>query len=82
MVVSTPLVPGYVDEEEVGAIAGMIASLNPEIPYRRLAFYPSFLMENLPTTSEAHAQRCLAKTRAAGVRQVGLGNVHLLSDLY
>lgn len=82
VVVSTPLVPGYVDEEEVGAIAGMIASLNPEIPYRLLAFYPSFLMENLPTTSEAHAQRCLAKARAAGVRQVGLGNVHLLSDLY
>lgn len=82
VVASTPLVPGYVEEEEVGALARMIASLNPQIPYRLLAFYPSFLMENLPTTSQAHAGRCLTAARAAGVRHVALGNVHLLSDLY
>ncbi len=82
VVASTPLVPGYVDEEEVSAIAGLIASLNPEIPYRLLAFCPNFLMENLPTTSRAHAQRCLDAARSAGVRHVGLGNVGLLGDLY
>jgi pyruvate formate lyase activating enzyme len=82
VVASTPLVPGYVDVEEVGAIAGFIAGLDPSIPYRLLAFFPGFLMENLPTTSRAHAERCLAAARAAGVRHVALGNVHLLSDLY
>lgn len=82
VVASTPLVPGYADEEEVGALARMIASLDPEIPYRLLAFHPGFLMENLPTTSRAHAERCLAAARAAGVRHVGLGNLHLLGDLY
>ncbi len=82
VVASTPLVPGYVDEEEVAAIAGLIASQDPEIPYRLLAFCPNFLMENLPTTSRAHAARCLAAARGAGVRNVGLGNVGLLSNLY
>jgi pyruvate formate lyase activating enzyme len=82
VVASTPLVPGYVDVEEVGAIAGFIAGLDPSIPYRLLAFFPGFLMENLPTTSRAHAERCLAAARDAGVRHVALGNVHLLSDLY
>lgn len=82
VVASTPLVPGYVDTEEVGAIAGFIASLDPSIPYRLLGFHPGFLMENLPTTSRTHAERCLAAARDAGVRHVGLGNVHLLSDLY
>lgn len=82
VVASTLLVPGYVDEQEVGALAGMIASLNPKTPYRLLAFYPCFLMENLPATSRAHAQRCLAVARSAGVRNVAAGNVHLLSDSY
>jgi pyruvate formate lyase activating enzyme len=82
LVASTPLVPGYVDAEEVGAIARFIASLDPAIPYRLLACFPGFLMENLPTTSRTHAERCLAAARAAGLRSVDLGNRHLLSDLY
>ncbi|MBM3469187.1 MAG: radical SAM protein [Armatimonadetes bacterium] len=75
---STLLVPGYVDEEEVAALAAMIAALDPEIPYRLLAFCPGFLMENLPTTSRAQAERCLAAARGAGLRRVGLGNVGLI----
>ncbi|MDR7521137.1 MAG: radical SAM protein [Armatimonadota bacterium] len=82
VVASTPLVPGYVDVEEVGAIARFVASLDRGIPYRLLAFYPSFLMDNLPTTSRAHAQRCLDAARNAGLQRVALGNVHLLGDLY
>ncbi|MDQ7839851.1 MAG: radical SAM protein [bacterium] len=82
VVASTPMVPGYVDSEEVGAIARVIAALDPDIPYRLLAFFPSFLMENLPTTSRAHAQRCLDAASAAGLRHVALGNRHLLGDLY
>jgi pyruvate formate lyase activating enzyme len=82
VVASTPLIPGYVDEEEVGGLARYIASLDPEIPYRLLAFFPHFMMENLPTTSRAHAERALAAARDAGVRHVELGNRHLLSDLY
>ncbi|MDR7519393.1 MAG: radical SAM protein [Armatimonadota bacterium] len=39
-------------------------------------------MDNLPTTSRAHAQRCLDAARDAGLRRVALGNVHLLGDLY
>jgi pyruvate formate lyase activating enzyme len=79
---STLLIPGYIDQEEVTDIARYIASLDPEIPYRLLAFFPHFLMENLPTTSRAHAERCLAAARGAGLRHVELGNRHLLSDLY
>ena len=79
---STPLVPGYVDEEEVAALAAMIAALDPEIPYRLLAFCPNFLVENLPTTSRAHAERCLDAARGAGLQRVGLGNVGLIGDHY
>ncbi|RLB83988.1 MAG: radical SAM protein [Deltaproteobacteria bacterium] len=82
LIASTLLVPGYVDEEEVGAIARFISSLNPEIPYRLLAFYPSFYLRDLPTTSREHALRCQAAAKHAGIRQVHIGNVHLLGEGY
>lgn len=76
---ATLLVPGYVDEEEVGHIASFIAGLSRVIPYSLLAFHPSFAMRDLPTTSRAQALRCLEAARGAGVENVRVGNVHLLT---
>jgi pyruvate formate lyase activating enzyme len=78
LIASTLLVPGYVDIEEVSPIAQFIASLDRRIPYSLLAFHPDFLMNDLPPTSGAHAQRCLAAAREAGLTEVHLGNRHLL----
>jgi pyruvate formate lyase activating enzyme len=72
------LVPGYIDPVEVGAIAGFIAGLNAEIPYSLLAFSPQFLMRDLPLTSKALAHECLQAARDCGLKNVRLGNVHLL----
>lgn len=82
LVASTLLIPGYVEQEEVSKLASFIASLNPDIPYALLAFYPSFLMSNLPTTSQRHAQECLEAAQEAGLNNVRLGNLHLLSPDY
>lgn len=82
LIASTLLVPGYVDREEVSGIAAFIASLSPDIPYALLAFHPQFMMSDLPPTSKRHAQRCLATAKAQGLRNVRLGNVHLLGDYY
>ncbi len=79
---STLLVPGYVDDDEVRGIARFIASLNPDIPYSLLGFYPHFLMSDLPTTSRKHAQRALEIAQEEGLRRVRIGNAHLLSDAY
>jgi pyruvate formate lyase activating enzyme len=79
VVASTLLVPGYVDADEVGQIARFIAGLNPAIPYSLLAFAPNCLMPDLPTTSVAHAEAALAAAHAAGLRNVYIGNRHLLS---
>jgi pyruvate formate lyase activating enzyme len=78
LVASTLLVPGYVDAEEVAQIASFIAGLDPSIPYALLAFHGDFLMTDLPTTSTAHAERCLRAARGTGLTRVRLGNVHLL----
>jgi len=80
LIASTLLVPGYVDEPEVAAIARFISDLNPEIPYSLLAFYPQFYLNDLPTTSRYHALRCKAAAESAGLQRVHVGNLHLLRD--
>jgi pyruvate formate lyase activating enzyme len=78
LVASTPLIPGYVDEEEVYGLASYIARINPDIPYALLAFAPQFLMDDSPTTSAAQAYACLEAAKRAGLTRVRLGNEHLL----
>jgi pyruvate formate lyase activating enzyme len=82
LLASTLLVPGYVDEPEVEAIACLIAGLNPEIPYSLLAFQPHFYLRDLPTTSRRHAIRCKEIAEQKGLRRVHIGNVHLLGEDY
>lgn len=82
LIVSTTLVPGYVDEEEVRGIASFLAHLNPEIPYRLLAFHPQFFLKDLPTTSWNHAHRCQEVAQQEGLMRVEIGNRHLLSMEY
>jgi len=75
---STLLVPGYVEEAEVYSIASFLAGVNPKIPYTLLTFYPSFIMNDLPTTDRKVAYACLEAAKRAGLERVRIGNVHLL----
>jgi pyruvate formate lyase activating enzyme len=79
LVASTPLTPGFIDEEEIYGLASFIASINPDIPYALLAFAPQFLMDGSPTTSTTQAEACLEAAKQAGLTRVRLGNPHLLS---
>jgi pyruvate formate lyase activating enzyme len=82
LVASTLLVPGYVEEEEVRAIASFIASLDPDIPYALLAFHPHFRMADLHTTSARRAEGAREAALSVGLRNVRIGNVHLLGSSY
>lgn len=75
---STLLVPGYVDVQEVGNIARFIAEINPEIPYTLLAFYPQYVLTDLPTTDRKHANKCYESAKRH-LENVRIGNIHLLS---
>ncbi|NPB08861.1 MAG: radical SAM protein [Thermodesulfobacteria bacterium] len=82
LVASTLLVPGYVDEEEIDHLARFLASLDRDIPWSFLGFYPNFYLDDLPTTSSRHAKMALEIARSHGLRNLHLGNRHLLSDAY
>jgi len=74
---STLLIPGYVDEKEVGLIAEFISSVDERIPYSLLAFYPRYMMSDLPATSREQALLC-RNAASRHLRQVRVGNEHLL----
>ncbi len=76
---TTLLVPGYVDEVEVSAIADFIASIDPEIPYSLLVFHPEFAMYDLPVTPLKQARECYMAAKKR-LKNVWLGNIHLLSS--
>jgi pyruvate formate lyase activating enzyme len=78
LIASTLLVPGYIDEEEVREISKWIASLDPDIPYSLLAFYPQFFFKDLPATPRDLAFRCKEVAEREGLRRVRIGNLHLL----
>ncbi|MCK4478675.1 radical SAM protein [Candidatus Bathyarchaeota archaeon] len=75
---STLLIPGYVDTQEVEGIAKFIAEISPQIPYTLLAFYPAYILNDLPTTSRKHAHNCYI-TAKKHLNNVRIGNIHLLS---
>jgi pyruvate formate lyase activating enzyme len=75
---STLLVPGYVNAEEVEKIAKFISQISPEIPYTLLAFYPCYIMNDLPTTSRKQAMEC-REAAEKHLKNVRIGNIHLLS---
>ncbi len=75
---STLMVPGYVDLDEIHGLARFIARLNPEIPYSLLGFYPNFYLTDLPVTTRDFALQARQAALDAGLKQLNLGNIHLL----
>ncbi|MFZ2089475.1 MAG: radical SAM protein [Desulfobaccales bacterium] len=75
---STLMVPGYIDLEEIYGLARYIATLNPDIPYNLLGFYPQFYLRDLPPTPRDFAFKARQVALEAGVKRVNLGNQHLL----
>lgn len=75
---STLLIPGYMDVEEVENIAKFISQIDVGIPYTLLAFYPCYVMDDLPTTSRRLALEC-RKVAEKHLEKVRIGNIHLLT---
>jgi pyruvate formate lyase activating enzyme len=78
LVVSTLMVPGYVNEDEVALISNRLADIDPSTPYSLLAFHPAYMMNDLPTTSRSQADACIKAAREAGLENVKIGNEWLL----
>jgi pyruvate formate lyase activating enzyme len=78
LVLSTLLIPGYIDESELKAMAKFISSINKNIPWSFLGFHPHFHFSDIPNTSRKHAEMALALAEHYGIKNTHLGNIHLL----
>lgn len=74
----TLLIPGYINAEEVEDIAKFISEIDPNIPYTLLAFYPCYVMNDLPTTSKKQAMECQSVAEKH-LKNTRIGNFHLLA---
>jgi pyruvate formate lyase activating enzyme len=77
LMATTLLVPHYVDQQEVEAIAEFIAECNPDIPYSLLLFHGDFYMRDLPITPKSQVKRCY-DAASRYLSRVNIGNKHLL----
>jgi pyruvate formate lyase activating enzyme len=78
LMATTLLVPYYVDEAEVAAIARFLKDLNrPTLEYSLLVFFPKHLMTDLPVTPLQQAQRCYDAAKKY-LKRVHVGNLGLL----
>jgi pyruvate formate lyase activating enzyme len=74
--VTTLLIPGLNDsEEELTALAGWLAGVNPDIPWHVSAFHPDYQMLDRPPTSRAALARAYDIGKGAGLHYVYVGNV-------
>ncbi|MBO3803818.1 MAG: radical SAM protein [Candidatus Brockarchaeota archaeon] len=74
---TTLLVPGYVNENEVGRIAEFISRLDRNMPYSLLVFHPDFAMQDLPNTPFGQVASCYLAAKKH-LERVHVGNLNLL----
>jgi pyruvate formate lyase activating enzyme len=80
LIVSTLLVPGYIDAYEIGEMAKFLNGINKSIPWSFLAFHPHFYFNDLPRTSRKDAERALQIAEEYGMERTRIGNYHLLGS--
>lgn len=78
LVVSTLLIPGYIDKYEIEQMAKFLSSVNKKIPWSFLGFYPHFYFNDLPSTSRKMVEMALSIAEEYGIENTHVGNVHLL----
>jgi pyruvate formate lyase activating enzyme len=74
--VTTLVVPGLNDgRDELGAIAGFIASVDPAIPWHVSRFHPDYEYTDAPATPLATLRLAAEIGRERGLKHIYLGNV-------
>ena len=68
-------IPGVVEAEELGRIAGLLAAVDSEIPFTILAFFPEYRMKDFRAATVEEMVRAYENAKTAGLKQIRLGNL-------
>ena len=80
LVISTLIIPHYIDGYEVGSMAEYISSINEDIPMVLLGFAPHHLMRDMDRTPWSQMNEAIRAAKSAGVRNIHIGNIWLLKS--
>ena len=75
--VSSLFIPRWVETSQIASIARTIASVDADIPFTILAFFPEYRMRDVPVPNLGEMIEAYNAARDAGLRSVKLGNLHL-----
>lgn len=67
-------IPGWVETDQIEKIALLLASIDKEIPFTILAFFPEYQMKDVPPPNVKQMVSAYQAAKAAGLRNVRLGN--------
>lgn len=72
--VLTLFIPGWVETDQIKRIANLIGQLDENIPFTILAFFPAFLMVDVPRPTLPQMLEAYNAVREVGLKKVKLGN--------
>lgn len=68
-------IPGWVESDQIGKIASLLAAVDRGIPFTILAFFPQYKLRSVPSPNLEQMVSAYEAAKAAGLRNVRLGNI-------
>lgn len=68
-------IPGWVEEDQIGKIAALLAGVDKNIPFTILAFFPEYKMKDVPSPTYEQMILAYEAAKSAGLKNVRLGNL-------
>jgi pyruvate-formate lyase-activating enzyme len=73
--VTTVHIPGWVEVDQIGAIAASLAQVDPDTPYGIIAFFPEHELRDIPSPDYNQMVKAFEVSVDAGLKNVRLGNL-------
>lgn len=68
-------IPGWVEEDQLGEIAALLASVDKKIPFTILAFFPEYQMKDVPSPTLNQMLSAYEVAKSTGLKQIRLANL-------
>ncbi len=68
-------IPGWVEVDQIGGIAGIISEVDPLIPFTILAFFPEYQLRDVSPPNLGQMLEAYKRAKDRGLKDVRLGNI-------
>ena len=68
-------IPGWVETDQIGGIAGIISDVDPLIPFTILAFFPEYQLRDVSPPNLGQMLEAYKRAKDRGLEEVRLGNI-------